>query len=85
MSNSVKLTGVPKGELEIKRMYLPGVVLKGKCACGKHLVRDFSQDYLSYPTMNKVTKVHLYCGDCDDDTVTIQVRLNVSLTLVDEK
>lgn len=80
MSNNVKISGKPEGQIDIKRLYLPGVKVTGKCDCGKELVRDFALSCLHYPVMNEPFDVYLYCEDCNDKEVTVQVMLNVSLT-----
>lgn len=51
-------------ELDVKRFYLPGVVLSAKCPkCKKTVKYDLGADYLSYPSINAPTDFHFYCPD----------------------
>lgn len=53
-------------ELNIKRCYLPGVVLKGGCpVCGKPYTRDLGRDYLSHPVANTTNDIYCYCDGED--------------------
>jgi hypothetical protein len=82
MSNNVKISGTPGGEINIKRLYLPGVQITATCPCGNELVKDFEIDYLSYPAIDEPYNVYLPCENCNDAAVTVQVVLKVSLELV---
>lgn len=66
-------------ELDIKRLYLPGVVLSAKCPkCGKKAKSDLGKDYLSYPSANVPIDHTMYCGKCDDGwTEEIILRVGV--------
>ena len=83
MSNNVKISGTPKGEIDIKRLYLPGVQITATCPCGKELVKDFEEDYLSYPDFDEPISVYLYCDrdGCINPAATVRVVLKVSLEL----
>ena len=78
----MKVTGKPEGELDIKRCYLPGVVLEGPCPkCGEPVVKDFEEDYLSYPNVNEPVEATCFCGECGHKW-TVTLRLNVTLEVV---
>jgi len=58
----------PTIELDIKRLYLPGVVLHAPCPrCSKVATRDFATDYLYYPTTNEPFFTSFVCEKCGDD------------------
>ena len=62
----IKLHDVPF-EINVKRFYLP-VTLTATCPeCGKEVVRDCTNSYLSYPTANEPIDVHFYCYSEGDD------------------
>ena len=43
-----------KGDEMQKRFYIPGVTLKSVCPeCGKEVVDDLGEQYLSYPKVNE--------------------------------
>jgi len=81
MSNNVKISGKPEGQIDIKRLYLPGVTLTAKCPCGGDATRDFALECMYYPVMNEPFDVSVYCPNCNK-TVTVQVMLKVSLKSV---
>jgi len=60
-----KITGeIPAGELEIKHLYFPGVVISDTCPnCGKECSTDLSRHSTSYPVVNKPSTFGMYCGD----------------------
>jgi hypothetical protein len=63
-----KITGeIAAGELEIKHLYFPGVVISDTCPnCGKECSTDLGRHATSYPIVNKPTTFGMYCGDgCD--------------------
>lgn len=64
-----------------KRFYIPGAIIEHKCSCGKTVVQDFEEHYLSYPAMNCVIKNTLYCHDCGVET-PYQLRLDLMITLI---
>ena len=50
-------------EINVKRFYFP-CEIKSQCPeCGAHASRDFSNNYLSYPTVGKPENVYFWC-DC---------------------
>jgi hypothetical protein len=65
-------------DLDIKRLYLPGFVVRCECSCGKTLEHDLGSDYLSYVPANEDFEHTLYCEDCDTETVgALRLTLNV--------
>jgi len=70
-------------ELNVKRLYLPGVVLKQKCKkCGKELTMDLSVEYLSYPCTNEPFAVCFGCDSCEEENMYDYV-LGLTLTGID--
>ena len=60
-----------KGQTEtnVKRFYFDAK-LKMKCPnCGEEMVRDFSDDYLSYPVVEKDEEMALCCDGCDKEFI----------------
>lgn len=79
---SLAIEGAPAGEVDCKRFYLPGVVLRTVCPkCSAPHVRDFGDHYLSYPTMNAPEVHTLYCDGCSHEW-PVTLRLTVSLAEV---
>lgn len=76
---TVTITGTMKGELDVKRFYMPGVKIKCKCpACGAPWEMDMALDYLSYPSAGKPTNASGYCGKCEHEwPVMVIVRVTV--------
>ena len=63
----MNIEGKPHGRLELKRCYLPGVVLSDECpSCGKTKTVDLEENYLLLPPMNEAFTFTFYCGDCDE-------------------
>lgn len=76
------VTGVAKGEIEEKRLYLPGLQLEATCpVCGAPYSRDFGDDYLSYPKVGEPEDLTLYCRVCDHEW-KIRAQLDVTLKIV---
>lgn len=74
----------PTYELEVKRFYVPGFVLKDNCpVCGQERCIDFSQHYLSYPEANKPFNYTMYCDDCNKEWV-VRLILKIGLELAEE-
>ncbi len=68
-------------EVDVKRFYVPGVVIECDCPnCKKPVKHDFGSEYLSDPTANATNKVHMYCPECSHEW-ELKVRLDVTLTL----
>lgn len=64
----IKFTGKPKGELDLKRCYLPGVKTTYTCPahdCGHTWKEDFDGDNFGYPVMNKKMDLYCQCPECD--------------------
>ena len=78
-----KITGkLQSVEMEIKRLYLPGLGMEDNCPkCGKMCTLDFGEiDCLMYPKMNAANEMWMYCNDCDHRW-EVPVFLKVSLEL----
>jgi len=72
-------------QIDIKRLYLPETIFKMDCPhCGKDVVIDFNETYLSYPIAN-VVQYHLYyCDNCDTE-FHYKAILKLSFELIDEQ
>lgn len=83
MSDNVTIEYTPSEfECEEKRFYLPGLVIKATCPeCGDEMSRDYESDYFSYPKLNGVTEVTLYCGTSLDDGSDCNAELEVKVKL----
>ena len=56
-------------DIDIKRFYFDAI-LKAKCPnCGTEMERDFNDDYLNYPEVDKIEEMGLYCHECDKEYV----------------
>lgn len=92
--SGVTVEGVCTELPEVKRFYMPGIVLKGTCpTCGKELERDLGSDYLSYGE----TKTTLTCEPDDDDpgweahqkagkswtSIPVSLKAEIRLTVVE--
>lgn len=54
-------------DLDIKRCYLP-ITVETQCPhCDGKNVKDFGDDYLSYPVTNVVMDSYVYCDHCDNE------------------
>ena len=69
-------------EVEEKRFYVPGSVMKGKCPkCGAAYKHDFGEDYFAYPSVNEPIEVHCTCGKCEhewDERVVLRVTVEMA-------
>jgi len=84
-----KLNGKCEGIVDVKRFYLPGIVLESNCPrCGILHKKDMGKEYLSYPRISTPTKIYFYCENeyegpkkyCNTDW-NIEVSLDISLKL----
>ena len=67
-----------------KRTYLPFIVTFACPFCEAVNRRDLRvRDYLSHPLVNEPFEYTLWCEECDRDDTSVQLRLNVSLEVVD--
>lgn len=65
--------------VDVKRFYVP-CTARGACPkCQAPFERDFEEHYLSYPTMNSVQIITLYCEKCEHEW-GVPMRLDVTLT-----
>lgn len=55
-------------QIEAKRFYAPLRFTDTCPECGREVVKDCSGDYLSFPELNKPTKIHFYCSYWDEET-----------------
>lgn len=79
---SVKIEGTASGRVEMKRFLLPGVVQHQTCPeCGHKRTKDYADEYLEFPFLNRTWALWCWCPECDHEW-PIAVRLNVSLELV---
>lgn len=54
-------------ELGIKRLYLPLEIHWTCPKCGSRNTREMRHDHMSYPTINAIERINLWCGKCDVD------------------
>jgi C4-type Zn-finger protein len=81
------LIGKVTDELEEKRFYFKGKI-KVKCPnCKTQMVRDFEDDYLSYPQIGEMDELSYCCEKCDKEWVMpFKVKsVDVILEYDDEK
>jgi hypothetical protein len=72
---------------EVKRFYVPGLVVKMPCpSCGKDMTWDGEDQYLMYGALNTPEEIFLGCRDdeCENEggikhRVTVNVKLAVSV------
>lgn len=84
----MRVIGQPKGdlgeELDIKRFYIPGVILEVDCPqCGQTLQQDLEHDYLSFPSLDKPETVYFYCDECGLEEIEGQIVLHLSIEAVE--
>jgi len=76
---SIEILGQPKGEIEVKRFYLPEVQINVICPeCGYEYLWE---NYLSYPDVNTPIGLYLACRECDHNW-SEQIILKLSVELV---
>jgi len=77
------VTGSPADgcSIDVKRFYVPGVVVTADCpACNKTYTQDLSTDYLSYPVIGAPEDVTFWCDNCNADwTDKIVLKLSVEV------
>lgn len=80
MRKFVKETWITSGEIDVKRMYLPGVIVERECpTCRDTCQADLGGDrYLNFPKMNEEFKLGIYCEKCDNEFY-VQAQLRVKL------
>jgi len=73
-------------EIEVKRFYFP-VKINWKCPNGHINVRDFEEDYISYPLVNKEMNFDFYCQECDEEGIedpvyetNLKIKINIEIT-----
>lgn len=76
----LKITGQPKGEIEVKRFYLEGIEIEVICPnCSN---KKKWNDYLSYPDINIPTNLPCYCNECEHEwgeTIILKVSLEIPI------
>lgn len=77
----VIIEGAATGDIDVKRFYLPGVVIKDICKCGSEMVKDMKKDYFSYPAWGVPEDLHLYCRDCNTET-KVKIKISCKLEVV---
>ena len=74
-------------ELGVKRLYVPFKVKFNCPHCNSKLKIDLSQDYLSYPTVNKFEEQPVYCEGCEQESffdLKLTMKIEVSKIRKDE-
>lgn len=73
-----------KYSLEVKRLYLP-IKLAIECPeCKTKLKKSLYDEYLSYPTVNKIEPLVFYCEKCEGE-YEVDTILRVSFEIDDKK
>jgi hypothetical protein len=73
---------IQTGELDIKRLYLPGLVIRDTCPnCGKECSNDLGEVSTSYPVINAPTTYTLYCGDGCEHEWEIPIVIDMKIRL----
>lgn len=70
----------PGSVIEVKRLYFPGLKVFAKCPeCGDAAVRDFGDNYLSYPEVGTPIKVYFSCQNRHEwiELVMLSVSMEV--------
>lgn len=80
-------------ELDIKRLYLPGIIVKSACPkCGIRQEQDLDENYISSPTLGEVEEIYFSCDRevkdgkyCEGEwSVPIVLELKVRLATEEE-
>lgn len=75
----MKIIGTPKGEINIKRFYIEGISIEGKCChCNAYINQEVDGDGISYPILNKDYIYTLICDSCEE---SIWVNLEFTLAV----
>ena len=78
-----KVTGTAYGEIDVKRFYIPGIKIKGKCKhCGKKVVFDLSEHYITNPVIGGTNQEWFYCEACDQNT-ELNIKIDISVTVIE--
>ena len=78
----MKIIGKPKGEINVKRFYISGVKITGKCChCDENIYQDLDGDGISYPLLNKDYIYTLICDNCQESMwVNLKFKLTEKVT-----
>lgn len=77
-----KVISKAEGQIDEKRLYLPGLELESTCPkCKKTFTRDFGDDYLSYPEVGRPYIICLYCENCEYE-YDVRVQIDVTMTIL---
>lgn len=78
----MKIVGIPQGEINIKRFYVRGISLVGKCChCDAAINQEVDGDGISYPILNKDYVYSLICPSCQEGMwVNLEFKLRVKVT-----
>ncbi len=70
-------------KLDIKRLYLPLLLIQECPKCKKVLNKDLNNEYISYPEIgvNSKNEIYFWCKECDHE-FAINYRLNFSLEMI---
>ncbi len=69
------------GEIEMKRFYLPGIEIKGRCPSGHEIILDLSDHYLAYPQPEKPDTIECICYQCSDECHSVYLKVDVILSV----
>lgn len=87
MANKIK-GNLEGAEIDVKRFYLPGIVVESKCPkCGHLHEVDMGSQYLSYPCVGDEEKINFYCEEgesenyCDTEW-EVSIKLGMTVEIV---
>ena len=76
---------IDEGSIEVKRFYLP-LEIEVECPeCGHKQIKDFENEYLSYPNLGD-QDLHLCCRNEDEDCWhewTVPMKLTIEVEVKD--
>lgn len=80
--SDMQVHGKFKGEIEVKRFYMPGIKFTELCPeCSEPWEWDGESDYISNPVVGKPETIHAYCQECEREWEG-QILLEVKITVV---
>jgi len=69
-----------------KRTYLNPVVYRTECPeCGEEVIKDFEQQYLSYPITGVYEPINHYCDNCDNEFSSGEIKVDLVVTIKENR
>lgn len=80
----IAITGKCSGQIEVKRFYMPGIVIDAVCPnCNEMVVDDFAENYISFPEVGSPFIYGLYCRECEHEW-EFKLQLDITLKVISE-